>query len=69
MTNSDTSSAKDGEKTGVGVMTPGLVVDVQTACLSEHSPEYERFLELDVQFSGENRKKFIRKGMWLFIHL
>ena len=60
MSTSDSSSAKDAEKAGPS-STPAPVVDTAAAFVSEHSPEYERFLELDAHFQGENRKKFIRK--------
>ncbi|CAK7237470.1 hypothetical protein SBRCBS47491_009986 [Sporothrix bragantina] len=63
MSASDSSSAKDAEKGGLSSM-PAPVADTAAAFVSEHNPEYERFLELDAHFQGEERKKFIRKVDW-----
>lgn len=59
MSASDASSAKDAEKGRLSV--PAAGVDKATAFVSECNPEYERFLELDAQFQGASRAKFIRK--------
>jgi hypothetical protein len=60
MSSSDASSAKDAEKGALSSTQPAMP-DTATAFVSEHQPEYERYLELDAHFQGENRKKFIRK--------
>ena len=61
MSASDTSSAKDAEKGALSSTAPALAPDTAVAFVSEHNPEYERYLELDAHYQGENRKKFIRK--------
>ncbi|KAL1893745.1 hypothetical protein Sste5346_006248 [Sporothrix stenoceras] len=63
MSSSDSSSAKDAEKGALASTAPAMP-DTAAAFVSEHNPEYERYLELDAHFQGENRKKFIRKLDW-----
>ncbi len=58
---SDTSSARDTEK-AVAAGDSKAGPDTSAAYVSEHSPEYERYLELQAEFDGENHRKFIRKG-------